>query len=205
MDDCPTLGSLTTLATCREFTVVVCRLVQFCFASVKGYFPANSSVHVCFIFQPNTTEWSCVGSITNTFNPTLILPCLHLWNLRNCGSMPCLRNPESCFDVRNNILYAGHHMHPQVLRDYRIVGTLWGLRCHISIVADSQLQHRIIGVFPFTPSPNSRPAPAQTYLHPHLPSSYLPFRPGDKHLTMKKNWSFLFACASLLHFPSSSF
>lgn len=75
-----------------RFMVVVRRLVQFCLASVKSYFPANSSVHVCFIFQANNTEWSCMGS--NTCNPTLLLPRLHLWNLRNCGSMACLRNLE---------------------------------------------------------------------------------------------------------------
>ena len=95
MDDCLTIGSLTTQAACRDSWWLfegVRRLVQFCLASVKSYFPANSSVHVCFIFQANNTEWSCMGS--NTCNPTLLLPCLHLWNLRNCGSMACLRNLE---------------------------------------------------------------------------------------------------------------
>ena len=119
MDDCPTIGSLTTQATCCEFMVLVRRLVQFCLASVKGFFLASSSLSLylqsMFVssFKPtilNGHVW-VHQHLQSDFN----LPFLHLWNLRNCVSMAWFRNPEGLFghgsetrkvylDVRNNFL-----------------------------------------------------------------------------------------------------
>ena len=134
--------------------VVVRRLVQFCFASVKGYFPANSSVSVylrpCLFHLSSQQYWMVIfrfhhQHLQSDFNLAIVF-ISGTWG--TAVPWHVSETWKVYLDVRNNILYAGHHMHPQVLRDYRIVGTLWGLRCHISIVADSHLQHRIIGVFP---------------------------------------------------------
>lgn len=100
MDDCPTIGLLTTRYL-SLFMLVVRRLMQFCLVSVKCFIPAYCSVSVSSMFVS-----SCKPTILNGHMwvqsptpaiPTLILPCLHLWNLRNCSSMACLRNPEGLF------------------------------------------------------------------------------------------------------------
>ena len=94
-----------------QFMVVVCRLVQFCFPSVKGYFPANSSVHVCFIFQANNAEWSCA-------TPSIRFKSCHVFISRTRELQFHAMSPKLTqkvyLEVRINILYCGNHMHPHV-------------------------------------------------------------------------------------------